>query len=277
MVLAAGYLPGAVLPSTLAALAGLEEDRERPVLVVNAGPSDGDDGDCEGRDAAAASVGGYECECVPSGVTTVVPLVDRESTAQEWAQQEALGRVDGRFDARLRCRLRWWRRRWCGRLERGLLRREVAQAVSVAAAYFEDTLQRSPEQVLVGGNAGRGVAGARCWTRAELEGLRVREMVEAGMLEAGRGDGERAAGLAGGCAGSAEELMRISVNLATRPFVELRPLFARLRLAMGVLAVLAVGLGFALHSLNAKARVAQAQMDALKAKTTAVPEGAAGE
>ena len=61
--------------------------------------------------------------------------------------------------------------------------------------------------------------------------------------------------------------MRISVNLANRPFVELRPLFARLRLAMGVLAVLAVGLGFGLHSLNAKARVAQAQMDELKAKT----------
>lgn len=63
--------------------------------------------------------------------------------------------------------------------------------------------------------------------------------------------------------------MRISVNLATRPFVELRPLFARLRLAMGLLAVLAVGLGFGLHSLNAKARVAQAQMDAVKAKTAA--------
>jgi hypothetical protein len=28
--------------------------------------------------------------------------------------------------------------------------------------------------------------------------------------------------------------MRISVNLATRPFIELRPLFARLRLAMGL-------------------------------------------
>ena len=41
--------------------------------------------------------------------------------------------------------------------------------------------------------------------------------------------------------------MRISVNLATRPFVELRPLFARLRLAMAVLALLAVGLGFGLH------------------------------
>src|SRR5437764_14835309 len=35
-VLAAGYLPGAVLPSTLAALAGLDE-AEAPVLVVNAG------------------------------------------------------------------------------------------------------------------------------------------------------------------------------------------------------------------------------------------------
>src|SRR6266851_4162203 len=61
--------------------------------------------------------------------------------------------------------------------------------------------------------------------------------------------------------------MRISVNLANRPFVELRPLFARLRLAMGVLAVLAIGLGFALHSLNAKAAVARARMDRLKAET----------
>src|SRR6202041_3140409 len=85
---------------------------------------------------------------------------------------------------------------------------------------------------------------------------------------AGSGDGECAARLAGWCPGSAEELMRITVNLATRPFVELRPLFARLRLAMGVLALLAVGFGFWLHSLNAKAKVAQEQMDALKAKTT---------
>jgi type IV pilus assembly protein PilN len=61
--------------------------------------------------------------------------------------------------------------------------------------------------------------------------------------------------------------MRISVNLASRPFVELRPLFARLRLAMGLLALLAIGLGFALHALSAKASVAQAKMDDLKAKT----------
>ncbi len=61
--------------------------------------------------------------------------------------------------------------------------------------------------------------------------------------------------------------MRISVNLATRPFVELRPLFARLRLAMGVLALLAIGLGFGLHSLNVRARAAHTQMDGLEAKT----------
>jgi type IV pilus assembly protein PilN len=64
--------------------------------------------------------------------------------------------------------------------------------------------------------------------------------------------------------------MRISINLASRPFVELRPLFARLRIAMAALAVLAIGLGFGLHALNAKAKVATAQMDALRAKTTAV-------
>jgi type IV pilus assembly protein PilN len=62
--------------------------------------------------------------------------------------------------------------------------------------------------------------------------------------------------------------MRVSVNLATRPFIELRPLFARLRLAAVALVLLAVGLWFGLRVLNAKAAKAQVQMDALKAKTT---------
>jgi len=61
--------------------------------------------------------------------------------------------------------------------------------------------------------------------------------------------------------------MRISINLATRPFIELRPRFARLRLAMVALVVVAVALGFWLHALNGRAKVAQAQMNALKAKT----------
>jgi type IV pilus assembly protein PilN len=61
--------------------------------------------------------------------------------------------------------------------------------------------------------------------------------------------------------------MRISINLATRPFVELRPLFARLRVAMAALALTAIALGIGLHLLNARAHTAQAQMDALKAQT----------
>lgn len=62
--------------------------------------------------------------------------------------------------------------------------------------------------------------------------------------------------------------MKISVNLASRPFVELRPLLATLRLSMLGLLVLAIGLGFWLHALTLKERIASAQMDALKAQTT---------
>jgi type IV pilus assembly protein PilN len=49
--------------------------------------------------------------------------------------------------------------------------------------------------------------------------------------------------------------------------VELGPLYAQLRLAMAALAVVAVGVGLALHVETARANTAQAQMDALKAKT----------
>jgi len=64
--------------------------------------------------------------------------------------------------------------------------------------------------------------------------------------------------------------MRISINLATHPFVELRPLFARLRIAMAALAVLAVGLAVGLHLLSVRAKAAEQRMDDLKAQTLAV-------
>ena len=64
--------------------------------------------------------------------------------------------------------------------------------------------------------------------------------------------------------------MRISINLATRPFVELRPLFARLRLVMAGLAVLAVALGIALHSMSKNAEVAESAMRDLKVQTSVV-------
>ncbi len=273
VVLAAGYLPGAVLPSTLAALAGLDEV-EAPVLVVNAGLG---------------------------SVTTAI--VQGETLLLHRSFDLSVERFERgfEFDGRLFCR--WWigrarrrsgrsRSRW-GRgagtglmlrpamqtsvVETAVLReaemsragREVAQAVSVAAAYFEDSLQRPPDQLLVAGTLGaESLAGddGREW-RGGFAGAG-----DGGCGDAGTwcGDGECAARLAGRRPGSAEELMRISVNLATRPFVELRPLFARLRLAMGVLALLAVGLGFWLHSLNAKASVAQAKMDDAEGEDAAV-------
>ncbi len=73
--------------------------------------------------------------------------------------------------------------------------------------------------------------------------------------------------MAGRRLGGLERLMRISLNLATRPFIEIRPLLARLRLAMALLAVLALGLGVWLHTLNRKAAAAVAQMDAAKERT----------
>lgn len=61
--------------------------------------------------------------------------------------------------------------------------------------------------------------------------------------------------------------MRITVNLATRPFVELKPLYNRLRLMMALLALAAVGLGAWLYAASKRERVAQAQMDALEQQT----------
>jgi type IV pilus assembly protein PilN len=63
--------------------------------------------------------------------------------------------------------------------------------------------------------------------------------------------------------------MRISVNLASRPFVELRPYFMRLRYAMGALGVLAIALIVTAHILQKKLDVAQAQMDVLQRRTDA--------
>jgi type IV pilus assembly protein PilM len=189
-VLAAGYLPGAVLPSTLAALAGLEES-SAPVLVVNAGLGTVTTAIVQaGILLLHRSVDMSGGMGKPVEVATVVPLVSRESTAEEWARQE--GREQemrgpggwDRFDAEAAMQT--------SQVETAVLRevgiraaaREVAQAVSVAAAYFEDSLQRSPDHVLVAGTLG-SEALAAMMEESGLEGLRVREMVDASMMEVG--------------------------------------------------------------------------------------------
>jgi type IV pilus assembly protein PilN len=53
--------------------------------------------------------------------------------------------------------------------------------------------------------------------------------------------------------------MRISLNLATRPFADLGPAIKRLRIAMAVLAVLSIGLAIGLHLVHHSAELARAR------------------
>jgi len=60
--------------------------------------------------------------------------------------------------------------------------------------------------------------------------------------------------------------MRISLNLATRPFADVGPLLKNLRIAMAALAVAAIALGFGVHALDQKAQMARDKVRALDEK-----------
>ncbi|MGD0628443.1 MAG: fimbrial assembly protein [Terracidiphilus sp.] len=53
--------------------------------------------------------------------------------------------------------------------------------------------------------------------------------------------------------------MRITLNLATRPFADLGPAIKRLRIGMGLLALLSILLGLGLHAIHQKAEAARAR------------------
>ncbi|MDQ2833378.1 MAG: hypothetical protein M3Y50_06440 [Acidobacteriota bacterium] len=193
VALAAGYLPGAVLPSTLAALAGLEET-EDAVLVVNAGLGVVTTAIVQaGVLLLHRSVDMSQDTTGVSDVQVPIPLVDRESTAGEWARQEPLGAegwsgldarpsvqaTDGPAPVASATQIEVARE-----MEMQAAAREVAQAVSVAAAYFEDTLQAAPSELRVCGALGAEALGAMM-DESGFTGLRVREIVDTGMMEAG--------------------------------------------------------------------------------------------
>jgi type IV pilus assembly protein PilM len=177
-VLAAGYLPGAVLPSTLAALAGLDEV-ETPVLVVNAGLTAVTTAIVQGGQLLLHR--SMDLNAGTAVAVETVLMVDRESSVQEWAQQEALG--PGGWD-RVAAEAALLQTELAREGEAAGAAREAAQAVSVAAAYFEDTLQTVPEQLLVAGTLGAEML-AEGMSEIGLKGLRVREMLDAGMMQAG--------------------------------------------------------------------------------------------
>lgn len=66
--------------------------------------------------------------------------------------------------------------------------------------------------------------------------------------------------------------MRISINLATRPFVELRPFFLRLRIVMAALLLVAIGLAVWAHVLQKRLDRAAGQMDRLRNQTIATQQ-----
>jgi type IV pilus assembly protein PilM len=128
-----------------------------------------------------------------------LPLVDVEETAGEWAAQEPLpehGRnpyadsladeaaVQGFDGATALAEPTVYAPGAGADLAPTGLSTEVAQAVSVAAAYFEDTLASAPQLVLSAGPLGADGLGRilREQGVGPEDGLRVRELVETGAL-----------------------------------------------------------------------------------------------
>ncbi len=187
VVTSAGYLPGAVLPSTLAALAGIS-DADTPALVVNAGPETVTTAIVQGDvlllhrtvDLAGDPV-------IPD--RPMLPLVDRELTAAEWAEQEPLPEFPSAVDdARgLMPGAPTYEDEVVAAANRGVpvtAAREVAQAVSVAAAYFEDTLGTPPAQLWVCGSTGADRL-REMLDGTGLESMALRELVGQDMLSPG--------------------------------------------------------------------------------------------
>ena len=201
----AGFEPGCVLPSTLACLAAFDD--AEPALLVNA----------HSLGVTAAIVRGgvlllhRSVDLQEHSVTTAtplagavsLPLVDAQETAGEWAAQEPLpehGRnpyadqvedeaavqdPGGITGIKLpEVYLAGQGNVGASDLQPVPLSAEIAQAVSVAAAYFEDTLAVAPTELISAGSLGaeRLARILKASNVGEEDGLRVRELVDAGEL-----------------------------------------------------------------------------------------------
>ena len=189
VVTAAGYLPGAVLPSTLAALAGVD-DPETPALVINAGPEVVTTAIVHGDVVLlhrTIELAGDPLPPEPMRLPSL-PLVNLEDSAAEWALQQPLpeyGTADpvvepehaaGHFPS--------YEDSVVAAVNRGVpvtATREVTQAVSVAAAYFEDTLGVPPSTVWVCGSTGADRL-REMLEDAGMSHLAVRDLVAPAML-----------------------------------------------------------------------------------------------
>ncbi len=200
----AGFEPGAVLPSTLAACAGMAEV-DAATLLVNAGESSVTTAIVRGgmlllhRTVDLQAEGLHERVLAAALAEQSLPLVDADHSAGEWASQAPLNGYGVVDDHHLEAR------RLADQIAAGVMadpavrmeatmaaqdltavEREVTQAVSVAAAYFEDTLAMAPGVVLAAGTLGADSLGQLLREAGfGSEEIRVREMIEPAMLGAG--------------------------------------------------------------------------------------------
>jgi type IV pilus assembly protein PilM len=148
----AGFEPGCVLPSTLAALAGVED--ESASLLVNANSL------------------GVTTAIVRGGIL----LLHRSVDMQEHTEGVPANVPPAMMEPSIAEPPQDWQHVPLGE--------EIAQAVNVAAAYFEDTLAVAPHQILSAGPLGaenliRILASSGV---AQADGLRVRELVDSSDL-----------------------------------------------------------------------------------------------
>ena len=198
LVREAGFEPGAILPSTLASLAGLDEG-DRPRLIVNAG-----------RKSITTAI-------VKGGILLLHRTVDlgtdlAEARTAEHAAVPVSGAPTGDSISAIAARLAaaGVNAPASGAqlpviaaetvYEASVMASasEIAQAVSVAAAYFEDTLETSPAVVLAAGTLGAEgllrVLDDESYA-TEMGPVAVQELVERPMLGAGADSAGKAGGV----------------------------------------------------------------------------------
>jgi type IV pilus assembly protein PilM len=205
----AGFLPGAVLPSTLAACAGMDE-MDAAALLVNAGDNSVTTAIVQGgvlllhRTVDLLAEGLHERVMAAQLTAAPLPLIDADASAGEWARQRPVNGygvlddhhmdeaerlavqiaaeaiVEGTADPAIRMEVAMQAQQLTA------VEREVTQAVSVAAAYFEDTLQAAPGVVLSAGTMGAETLGRLLRDAGFGDGeIRVRELIEPNMLAGG--------------------------------------------------------------------------------------------
>jgi type IV pilus assembly protein PilM len=192
----AGFEPGAILPSTLAALAGLEEG-DMPRLVVNAGR--------EGVTTAIVKGGLlllHRTVDLGTDMAAAASAVEPQSAAEAPAEN-SISAIAARLAAAgthapmAGAQVPVIAAETVYEGSAGAPVTEVAQAVSVAAAYFEDTLEAPPAVVMAAGTLGAESL-VRMLDEASagmgMATVAVQELVDRQML----GDGAASAGKPGG-------------------------------------------------------------------------------